>query len=477
MTQGTYWLRCALLTLLALGLLSGGSLAAGDLFDDAYRDCPHKTRMRDGEIADLSVARDAEEADEVNVSWAATDPATWGLGANAYNASLVVILDDNDGDDPVSKTLSLGSRKATFDGVAKGREVTVQLAIVVDTAEGDYLISDILEQRVNQSLSAPSFSNDWNIKGIHDCFRTTLPYPFPNRVDIPYPELGQFYYLGYNENFANYRPGTAVYNHRPETPRLRIGLAHGGEDDDARDDIKFDTYLLRLVDEDGDVVPEGDDVPTMATDYGQEHYAPFRATPNCPSGLYDRFLILDIEYGNTGGITDNLGTRAADRAAFAARGPVSNVRINDDGTIAKPMYQQIGWLYWASLISGAISDGVHPYENIVAHEVGTPSSGQVYVHPPDRHRDFPVDTLTSDRTYTIEAWAVNEEREVISPRTTLKIHPVEYEYALVPSSTPSDEQYPPGRLQDYLNIPLVHPDIVLAPQDGTLLITDFTVLK
>ena len=31
--------------------------------------------------------------------------------------------------------------------------------------------------------------------------------------------------------------------------------------------------------------------------------------------------------------------------------------------------------------------------------------------PPDRHRDFPVDTLTSDRTYTIEAWAVNEERE------------------------------------------------------------------
>ena len=116
MPQGRHWFRCALLALLALALLAGGSLAAGDLFDDAYRDCPHKTRMRDGEIADLSVARDAEEADEVNVSWAATDPATWGLGANAYNASLVVILDDNDGDDPVSKTLSLGSRKATFEG-------------------------------------------------------------------------------------------------------------------------------------------------------------------------------------------------------------------------------------------------------------------------------------------------------------------------------------------------------------------------
>ena len=470
MTHARHWFRSVLLALLALALLAGGSLAAGDLFDDDYRDCPHRTRMRDGEIADLSVARDAEEADEVNVAWTATDPATWGLGPNAYRASLVVILDDNDGDDPVAKTLSLGSRKTTFEGVAKGKEVTVQLAIVVDAAEGDYLISDILEQRVNQSLSAPSFTRDWIIKGRHDCFGDNLAH----FVDIPYPELGQFYYIGYNENFANYRPGTAVYNHRPETPRLRIGLAHGGEDDDARDDVKFDTYLLRLVDEDGDVVPEGDDVPMTMAGYGQEHFAPFRPIADCPAGLYDRALILDVNYANTG----LLVTSAADRAAFAARGPVSNVRINDGGTIAKPMYQQIGRLYW-DLVPGAISDGVHPYENIVAHRVGTPGHDDVHVPPPDRHRDFPVDTLTSDRTYTIEAWAVNEEREAISPRTTLKIHPVEYEYALWPAPNPlnpDDYQYWPGRLQDYLNIPLYTP-VVPAPQNGTLLITDFTVLK
>ena len=463
MPQGRHWFRCALLALLALALLAGGSLAAGDLFDDNYADCPHKTRMRDGEIADLSVARDAEEADEVNVSWAATDPATWGLGANAYNASLVVILDDDDGDDPVSKTLSLGSRKATFEGVAKGREVKVQLAIVVDAAEGDYLISDILEQSINQSLTAPSFSTDWIIKGKHDCFGDL----FPLLVDIPYPELGQFYYLGYNENFANYRAGTAVYNHRPETPRFRIGLVHGGENDDARDNVKFDTYLLRLVDEDGDVVPEGDDVPTMATDYGQEGVS--RTTAQCPQGLYDRFLMLNISYVNTG-VTSDLNRPEARgvtaRAAFVARGPVFNVRINDGGTIAKPMYQQISALYGRL---GQTNIGVHPNDRIVAHKVGTPAAGDVYVPPPDRHRDFPVDTLTSDRTYTIEAWAVNEEREVISPRTTLTVHPVEYVHALVPGSG----QYPPGRLQDYLNIPIVTP----APQLGTLMITDYTVFK
>ena len=58
---------------------------------------------------DLSVNRDSEEEDEVNVSWAATDPTTWGLGSNAYSTSLVVIL--YDGSETQTKTLSLGSRK------------------------------------------------------------------------------------------------------------------------------------------------------------------------------------------------------------------------------------------------------------------------------------------------------------------------------------------------------------------------------
>ena len=55
--------------------------------------------------------------------------------------------------------MSLGLNKTMFDGVKTG--VKVEMAIVVGTAEGDYLISDILREETNQSLGTPSFSGKW----------------------------------------------------------------------------------------------------------------------------------------------------------------------------------------------------------------------------------------------------------------------------------------------------------------------------
>ena len=54
------------------------------------------------------------------------------------------------------------------------------------------------------------------------------------------------YYIGYNANFGNYRAGPegVTFTTEPTTPRLRIGLAHGGENDNVREDVKFDAYLL-----------------------------------------------------------------------------------------------------------------------------------------------------------------------------------------------------------------------------------------
>ena len=485
MTKGTHLLRSALLALLALAVISGGSLAAGDLFDDDYKDCPHKTRLRDGQISDLSVARDSDDEDEVNVSWAATDPATWGLGPNAYSTSLVVILDDGSLN---TETLSLGSKKTTFDGVDTGREVTVQMAIVVDTADGKYLISDILEKRINQSLTEPSFSSAWY--RVRTQTATTNAFTLPTRtgkasdfaVNADAIDAGMMYYIGYNENFANY-VGNDALDTSPVTARLRIGLAHSSnETDDERDDVDFDAYVIRIMDEDGDVVSEGDDVTTVASNYGNDSVTvSYDHDANPAAGVTDAppltlavpnklFLYsLDAEPVPNAGPSPAKGTFGTDGYVL------HNVRINDGGDItpaahataadatalggrdATPLltptylsmvkvdgYATGGYTFTgpaaATDTTGTIAENTRPDDT-------------VFAEPPNEHRNLPIDTMDSDVSYTIEAWAINDDNEVISPVAKLKVRPHN-----------TDRN---AAITDYRN----------AAVAGSFITTEFTVLK
>ena len=60
MAFGVYSLRSIILAFLVLGIVSGTGFAAGGLFNDVYSDCPFRPRLRDGQIAGLSVSRDSE---------------------------------------------------------------------------------------------------------------------------------------------------------------------------------------------------------------------------------------------------------------------------------------------------------------------------------------------------------------------------------------------------------------------------------
>ena len=481
-----------LVALLALTGLGGTTLAAGDLFDDAYKDCPHKTRLRDGQIDDLAVNRDADDEDHVNVSWSATDPATWGLGPNTYSTSLVVILDDQDGD-PVAKTLSLGSTKTTFEGIKTGTEVTVQMAIVVDTAEGDYLISDILEQSINQSLTAPAFSGSWyrnwrtgteaaaspdvRTNNLFDLDALNQVYQAP---DFQYFSQklanGAMYYIGYNENFANYRPGTtnpAAYAHNPSTPRLRIGLAHSSkEDKDARDDVDFDAYLIRIADADGDVVNEGDDVKTVSNNYGTAatFYTVLGSSPPAQKTVDRKLFITDVP--NVPATPNAERVPPYDHNTMTTTPALQNVRIVDgskitvgvhlDGVPRNPTGSRV--VTPASL--SIVKVGVSARPRTPGTDVGAALvMGEVYANPPDEYRDFPIDTLSSDVTYTITAWAVNEDGEVISPVATLNLRPIDKTVTLADVAG--------SGFKDYLN-----PDTSgNGVTSGTLIVTEFTVLK
>ena len=377
-------LRSALLALLTLAVISGGSFAGGDLFDDDYSDCPIQTRLRDGQIADLAVARDADEGDEVNVSWAATDPALWGLGSNAYSTSLVVLLDDGNGD-LMAKTLSLGTRKASFTGVETGTEVKVQLAIVTDAADGAYLVSDILEARVDQSIPAPSFTTRlWWFAAAFVVFDAG---PVANSA---------FYYVGYNENFGNYKATGLIT--RPSTARLRIGLAHAGTGDklddslefDVYTDLNFDSYRVRITDAGGDVLPGGVDAATVAS-----------------RSSYDKAFLRvgSIVQSQIPALVGN------DRL-------LSNVRINDGGKISVAMWH----LSSLPFTTGTVTPG---NQGLSFAEVEPSIGNTVGALPPDEHRDFPIDMLTSDETFKFAAWAVNDKGESISPAASLTVRPID----------------------------------------------------
>ena len=105
-----------------------------------------------------------------------------------------------------------------------------------------------------------------------------------------------------------------------------------------------------------------------------------------------------------------------------------------------------------------------------------PRQGDVYALPPNAHRDFPIDTLASDETYTISAWAVNEDGEVISPVATLKVRPKDTNRGDVKGA---GGLWNPGGFADYLTDPakLKAGQRFPAVDITGLTTTEFTVLK
>lgn len=357
------------------------------------------------------------------MSWAATDPVTWGLGPNTYSTSLVLLLDDGDLN---VQTLPLGTRATTFDGINTGREVTVQMAIVVATADGDYLISDILEKSLRQSLTAPAFHTE--IRRVKTMAAVDVPGTDEDETaqEVTEKTRGTFYYVGYNENFGNYKkhPDGTAFPTRPATPRFRLGLAHAAqEDDDAREAVDFDAYIIRITDQDGDAVPEGHDMTTVAT-AGRDK--------------------IRLWLGN-----NPTASLVGDNAPM-----FSNVRINDGGTIQAAVQA----VDFATL---GLEPGFRLDRGLTFHYPDSDNAFRiiaVFARLPDEHRDFPVDVLASDETYTITAWAVNDARDVISPVASLQVRPADRKAAVTGAGL---------GLFDYLGATAV----------GFVYITDFTVLK
>ena len=324
------------------------------------------------------------------------------------------------------------------------------MAIVVDTADGKYLISDILEQSINQSLTEPSFSTGWRrVTAATDADASdTTEDDTANGFQIATAAIdaGMMYYVGYNENFGNYKAASGLTT-TPTTPRLRIGLAHSAnETDGERDDVDFEAYIIRIMDGDGDEV--GNDSATFASSYGTVTHTHTPTAPADSDPRTDTYENQLVVYGVD--ITTPLEFKAEDpnKGTVGDTGyALSNVRIVDGGDVTVAMQDTTGVFTratgapsptYVSLIRvGSISGS-----DVDVATIAAPTAGTIYAAPPNEHRDFSMGIFDTDTSYTIQAWAVNDDDEVISPIATLEIRPVDTDRGDIASTdTPAFSDY------------------------------------
>ena len=460
----------ALVVVLVFGTLGGFSLAR-DAFDADYDDCPAATRL--DAIGGLTIDRTDEE-DEIRVSWDSLDTvALSSLGPNGYRARLTVIVDGED-----ARNVALGDTDLVISGIDFAEDLTVSLAVTL----GDYVISDIAEADFTSGLPAPRFSsNIWvsrnaitgvaadsgltdvtgDAAGLADAAADRAEIAFlrgtaennedvraalatyddsdkdndarsalitvledaANQVgDVPAeplrtarrvaaanvvvrsddgPEelangnakdLGTFYFLGFNDLFDNWYVASGV-SQRPSSPKFRVGLLHGSSGVDAGN-ADFENYRIVIEDSSGDLLGYQAETVSASSTYGSNKIV--FATNGA------EFLTED----DWGGATNFSNIRLSNN-------------VTDNGAVS-PYYGRID--AGDDRPAGLRSDLAFGNVGIVNAATNTfPAIDVLYADSPVEYFDFPSDVFEADGSYTIKAWAEDDDGTRISPQTSIKI--------------------------------------------------------
>ena len=364
------------LVALVLVLICGtwGNLSlAGDAFDDDYDDCPAVSRLE--AVSGLTVAR-TDESDEIRISWDGLDiTSVSGLDTKAYKARLTVIVEGGGDQEPMN--MALGETSLVVDEVS----VTEALTISVAVTQGDFVISDIAEAEFTSGMPAPRFSTD--VREALD--GAAKPDPDDSEALL---DLGDFYYLGFNDQFDNWYLSSSVValTDRPSMPKFRVGLAHGGADLDL-DEADFENYRITIEDSRGDLLG-------------------YQAESVVAAGTYGDNVIV---FGGAAVVgTFNVGDNV-----------FNNIRLSNhvgaDGAVSP--YFEIG------IVTNPGDSGLS-FGNVGAVDVDAgsfPANTTVFVDPPAEYFDFPRDVFEADGNYIIKAWAEDDEGTRISPQASITL--------------------------------------------------------
>ncbi len=366
----------ALVVVLIFGTLGSLSLA-GDAFDDDYDDCPAVTRL--DAVSGLAIDR-TDENDEIRISWDQLETAALsGLGTNAYRARLTVLVEG--GGDHDAMNLALAETSLVVDEVSFTDALTISVAVT----QGDYVISDIAEIDFTSGMPAPSFSTD---------VRVTSDAAGAIAVDADdtskLRDLGNFYYLGFNDLFDNWYlspTSTVTIIDSPSTSKFRVGLAHGGADLDL-DEADFENYRITIEDSSGDLLGYQAETVAAAGTYGTNVI------------VFGETAVTGIEVGTT---------------------EFTNIRLSNqvgsDGAVSS---------YYAIPIGTNPGDSGLSYGNVrvVDADAAPPvflAVDKVFAEVPAEYFDFPRHVFDNDGSYTIKAWAEDDEGTRISPQASITL--------------------------------------------------------
>ncbi len=379
----------ALVVVLIFGVLGSLSLAR-DAFDDDYDDCPARTRL--DAVDGLTIDR-TEEDDEIRVSWDTLDAATLSsLGLNGYKARLTIIVDD--GDDTVDANVALGDTSKVFDAIDFTKELDVSVAMTL----GDYVISDIAVTEFVSGMPAPSFKSDVLVSTGED---TPVALKSIDQTDDPdnLETKGSFYYLGFNDLFDNWYvidKGTQDIKTSPVNAKFRVGLVHGNGEL-VPDDADFENYRITIEDSNGDLLGYQAETVAAGRTYGNNTLW-FGATTTLFASTR-RLLAGDFDVD-----TD----------------PFVNIRLSnqvDDGPLS-PYYVKI--MADDSTAAGLSYGNIFPQGPPKLDPIDT-NVLILFVEPPVEYFDFPHDVFEDDGSYTIKAWAEDDEGTRISPQASITL--------------------------------------------------------
>ena len=436
----------AIIGILMLGAM--GSLSLADAFDEDYEDCPSRTRL--DALSGLRASRTDEE-DELKVSWAMTDPASWGLGRD-YRSQITIIVE---GTDDEKTSLALGRNEYTFDGIEFAADLTVSVAVVRD----GYVISDIAVTEFTSGLPAPKFSSPFYLAQAQtgkademSIFRSAATADDPTKRALKHIFAGDgkliearakvvkkstFYYLGFNHNFENWYVNNSFSY--PKSPKFRVGLRHGTEDADAPGNADFEHFRIRVTDSSGEDVLGFDAITTTDTRaYGKDDGAHVLVLGGNerPRNRWDEDDLTLDETGVPEGfssikqsnrIDDNTDAYYNLSGSFWSNTYFANSnnwlrqrlpRIREPGANVDDVADDVTLTYKLT------SQNVMHLDKIGikgATDKLKDNRRQLFALPPVEIYDLPVDIFADDGNYTIEAWAENDDGDTISPRASITL--------------------------------------------------------